>query len=67
MSRILDTYSAPRLHWVGDDVRFCLMISPQIHGEDLSPFTPLDYAAAETFTATAERCGVGQHPHEDLG
>lgn len=39
------------------------MINPQTHGTHLSPFIMLDYAAPETFTATTERRGVGQHPH----
>ncbi|MCC6776093.1 MAG: pirin family protein [Hyphomicrobiales bacterium] len=64
MRKILGTYSAPRPHWVGDGFHVRSMISPQIHGEHLSPFILLDYAAPETFTATTGRRGVGQHPHK---
>ena len=63
MRGILGTYSAPRPHWVGDGFHVRSIISPQTHGEHLSPFILLDYAAPETFTATAARRGVGQHPH----
>lgn len=63
MRKILGTYSAPRPQWVGDGFHVRSMISPQTHGEHLSPFIMLDYAAPETFTATTERRGVGQHPH----
>lgn len=64
MRKILGTYSAPRPHWVGDGFHVRSMISPQTHGEHLSPFILLDYAAPETFTPTSERRGVGQHPHK---
>ncbi len=63
MRKVLGTYSAPRPHWVGNGFHVRSMISPQTHGEELSPFILLDYAAPETFTPTAERRGVGQHPH----
>lgn len=64
MRKIIGTYSAPRPHWVGNGFHVRSMISPQSHGEYLSPFILLDYAAPETFTATTERRGVGQHPHK---
>lgn len=63
MRTILGTYSAPQAHWVGDGFHVRSMISPQTHGGQLSPFIMLDYAAPETFTPTARRRGVGQHPH----
>ena len=63
MRKILGTYSAPRPHWVGDGFHVRSMISPQSHGEYLSPFIMLDYAAPETFAPTTQRRGVGQHPH----
>ncbi len=63
MRKILGTYSAPRAHWVGDGFHVRSMISPQTHGAHLSPFVLLDYAAPETFEATTQRRGVGQHPH----
>ena len=63
MRKILGIYSAPRPHWVGDGFHVRSMISPQLHGEHLSPFIMLDYAAPETFAPTKHRRGVGQHPH----
>ncbi|MGD9670883.1 MAG: pirin family protein [Hyphomicrobiaceae bacterium] len=63
MRQILGTYSAPRPHWVGDGFHVRSMISPQTHGAHLSPFILLDHAAPESFTATTERRGVGEHPH----
>ena len=64
MRKIIGTYSAPRPHWVGDGFHVRSMISPQTHGEHMSPFIMLDYAAPETFRPTKERRGVGQHPHK---
>ncbi len=63
MRKILGAYSAPRPHWVGDGFHVRSMISPQTHGEHLSPFILLDYAAPETFTPATARRGVGRHPH----
>ncbi len=63
MRKILGTYSSPHPHWVGDGFHVRSMISPQTHGEHLSPFIMLDYAAPEAFTPTTRRRGVGQHPH----
>ncbi|MFO1188839.1 MAG: pirin family protein [Alphaproteobacteria bacterium] len=63
MRSILGIYSAPRPHWVGDGFHVRSMISPETHGEHLSPFILLDYAAPETFTPARGRRGVGQHPH----
>jgi len=64
MRKILGTYSAPRAHWVGDGFHVRSMISPQMHGEHLSPFIMLDYAAPKAYTPTTARRGVGQHPHK---
>jgi len=64
MRKILGTYSAPRAHWVGDGFHVRSMISPQMHGEHLSPFIMLDYAAPKSYAPTTARRGVGQHPHK---
>lgn len=63
MRKILGTYGAPRAHWVGNGFHVRSMLSPGTHGDHVSPFILLDYAAPETFTPTSERRGVGQHPH----
>lgn len=39
------------------------MFSYMTHGEILSPFLLLDYAAPKEFTPTTHRRGVGEHPH----
>jgi redox-sensitive bicupin YhaK (pirin superfamily) len=63
MRKVLGITSAPRLHWVGDGFPVRPMLSPDLHGKDLSPFLLLDYAAPMTFAPTTARRGVGQHPH----
>ena len=64
MRQILGTYSAPRQHWVGDGFPVRSMLSHPAQGQHISPFILLDYAGPTTFTPTANRRGVGQHPHK---
>ncbi len=45
MKRVTGTYSAPRPHWVGDGFPARSMFSYNTHGQHLSPFLLLDYAA----------------------
>lgn len=63
MRKILGTYSAPRPHWVGDGFPVRSLLSPQSHGQHVSPFLLLDYAGPATFEPTSHRRGVGEHPH----
>lgn len=63
MRKIIGIYNAPQPHWVGDGFHVRSMISPQTHGEQLSPFIMLDHAAPEVFSPTAAKRGVEQHPH----
>lgn len=63
MRKILGRYSAPRGHWVGDGFPVRSLFSPQSHAEHVSPFLLFDYAGPAKFTPTAERRGVGEHPH----
>jgi len=63
MKKILGVYSAPRQHWVGDGFPVRSLISFDTLGGHLSPFLLLDYAGPAKFTPTAQRRGVGQHPH----
>jgi redox-sensitive bicupin YhaK (pirin superfamily) len=63
MKKVLAVSAAPRPHWVGDGFHVHSMFSYLSHGEILSPFLLLDYAAPEDFTPTARRRGVGEHPH----
>jgi redox-sensitive bicupin YhaK (pirin superfamily) len=39
------------------------MFSPQTHGQAVSPFILLDYAAPYEFAPAAQKRGVGVHPH----
>jgi quercetin 2,3-dioxygenase len=63
MKRILGIYSAPGQHWVGDGFPVRSLFSYNSHGRHLSPFLLLDYAGPASFTPTADRRGVGEHPH----
>lgn len=63
MKQVTGVYTAPRPHWVGDGFPVRSMFSYQSHGEQLSPFLLLDYAAPHTFTPGSEKRGVGEHPH----
>ncbi len=63
LRRIEAVESPPPGHWVGDGFPVTTMFS---YGEDSavsSPFLLLDYAAPSEFQPTAERRGVGSHPH----
>lgn len=64
MRQTLGIYSAPRQHWVGDGFPVRTMLSHHDQGVHISPFIMLDYAGPTKFTPTAERRGVGQHPHK---
>lgn len=50
-------------HWVGDGFPVRSIFSYHDRGAELSPFLLLDYAGPKTFTPTAARRGVGEHPH----
>jgi hypothetical protein len=52
----------PRL-WVGDGVHVRSIFSYADDPDETSPFLLLDYAAPMTFRPTADRRGVGPHPH----
>jgi redox-sensitive bicupin YhaK (pirin superfamily) len=63
MKKILATYGAPRMHWVGDGFPVRSMFSYASHGAHVSPFLLLDYAGPMEFSAGTRPRGVGQHPH----
>ncbi len=44
MKQITGVYTAPAQHWVGDGFPVRSMFSYQTHGQQLSPFSLLDYA-----------------------
>jgi len=64
MKTVLNTRSAPGRHWVGNGFPVHGMFGYNGDGvAERSPFLLLDYAAPTRFEPTAERRGVGQHPH----
>lgn len=64
MKKILEIGSAPGRHWVGDGFPVHGMFGYSGPGvARRSPFLLLDYAAPTVFEPTAQRRGVGQHPH----
>jgi len=63
MRKLLALHDAPHPHWVGDGFPVRSMFSPQTHGEAVSPFILLDYAAPYQFAPAAQKRGVGVHPH----
>lgn len=64
MRKLLALHDAPRPHWVGDGFPVRSMFSPQTHGQAVSPFILLDYAAPYEFAPAAQKRGVGVHPHK---
>jgi redox-sensitive bicupin YhaK (pirin superfamily) len=63
MKKTLGVYTAPRQHWVGDGFPVRSLFSYSSQGQHLSPFLLLDYAGPASFTPSAARRGVGEHPH----
>ena len=63
MKKILGIYTAPGQHWVGDGFPVRSLFSYNSHGQHLSPFLLLDRAGPQSFSPTAARRGVGEHPH----
>lgn len=63
MRKILEVYSSPDRHWVGDGFPVRSLFSHYTHGQGTSPFLLLDYAGPARFTPTESRRGVGEHPH----
>jgi redox-sensitive bicupin YhaK (pirin superfamily) len=50
-------------HWVGNGFPVRTLFAYPNLGSVLTPFLLLDYAGPMEFSATAERRGVGEHPH----
>ncbi len=63
MKSVLDVYSAPHVHWVGDGFPVRTLFSYDTHARQLSPFLMLDYAGPAQFEPGGKRRGVGEHPH----
>lgn len=63
MRKVLGISRAPAGHWVGDGFPVRSLFSHESHGARVSPFLLFDYAGPAEFPPTAERRGVGEHPH----
>jgi len=63
MRQAFAVYDPPAPHWVGDGFFVRTLLSPHEQGQSASPFLLLDYAAPRRFEPTAQRRGVGEHPH----
>jgi len=64
MRKLLAVHDANPPHWVGDGFPVRSIFSYDNLGrETLSPFLMLDYAAPRRFEPSAQRRGVGEHPH----
>jgi quercetin 2,3-dioxygenase len=63
MRKLVALQDAPRPHWVGNGFPVRSMFSPQTHGSAVSPFILLDYAQPYEFAPSAQKRGVGVHPH----
>jgi len=50
-------------HWVGDGFPVRTLFFYQNLGRQMSPFLMLDYAGPYDFESTAQKKGVGSHPH----
>ena len=50
-------------HWVGDGFPVRTLFAYTTLGDELSPFLLLDYAGPMEFPPTADKLGVGEHPH----
>lgn len=55
--------ASARSHWVGDGFNVRPVFAHLAFTQDISPFLMFDYAAPREFEATAEKRGVGPHPH----
>ncbi|MDB5364842.1 MAG: yhhW 2 [Rhodospirillales bacterium] len=61
--KILGIEASSRPHWVGDGFPVQTLFSYGTHGNGVSPFLMLDYAAPTEFKPSAAARGVGEHPH----
>ena len=63
MKRLIGVYGNDHGHWVGDGFPVRTLFFYQQLGKEMSPFLMLDYAGPKTFSPTAQKKGVGSHPH----
>ncbi len=63
MKRLLGIQGNDQGHWVGNGFPVRTLFFYQQLGKEMSPFLMLDLAGPAEFPPTAERKGVGTHPH----
>jgi redox-sensitive bicupin YhaK (pirin superfamily) len=63
MKKLIGMRGNDQGHWVGDGFPVRTLFFYQDLGKQMSPFLMLDYAGPAEFPQTAERKGVGSHPH----
>lgn len=63
MKKLLFTQRSDTPHWVGDGFPVRSIFSYRDLGRDISPFLLMDYAGPAEFPPTAQKKGVGEHPH----
>jgi redox-sensitive bicupin YhaK (pirin superfamily) len=63
MKKLIGVQGNDRGHWVGDGFPVRTLFFYQDLGKQMSPFLMLDYAGPAEFASSAERKGVGSHPH----
>ncbi|MGZ5278625.1 MAG: pirin family protein [Pseudobdellovibrionaceae bacterium] len=63
MKKLLFSQRSETPHWVGDGFPVRSMFNYNDRPQEFSPFLLMDYAGPAEFKPTAERRGVGQHPH----
>jgi len=63
MKKVIGVQGNNRSHWVGDGFPVRTLFFYQNLGKQMSPFLMLDYAGPHDFPQTADKKGVGSHPH----
>jgi redox-sensitive bicupin YhaK (pirin superfamily) len=63
MKKLLRVHQSSDMHWVGNGFPVRSVFDYNGLGRELSPFLLLDYGAPYQFRPSAEKRGVGGHPH----
>jgi len=64
MKKLLRIHQSSKTHWVGDGFPVRSVFDYNGLGRELSPFLLLDYVAPFDFPPSAQKRGVGAHPHK---
>lgn len=64
LKKIAKIHRSSASHWVGNGFPVRSVFDYNGLGRELSPFLLLDYAAPHRFAPSAEKRGVGAHPHK---